>query len=159
MKKKAFTAVLCGLIVLTVLFIFSQSFLGVSTSQRESDSVLKSVTPILEVFVGRGNVTSHLVRKLAHFSEFFALGAQLSLLLWVQRAGRFQHYLNGFYLGATVALCDETIQLFTGRGSQVQDVWLDMLGALCGLLALLGLRALAGALRGGRTAKKQKNSE
>lgn len=155
MKRKFFTIALCGVIVLTVLFIFSQSLLGISASQKESGSVLKAVSPVLEVFVGRGNVTNHLVRKLAHFTEFFTLGAELSALLWVRGAFGAQRYLNGIFVGAAVALCDETVQLFTGRGSQVQDVWLDILGAVCGLLFVALLRALVTAIKT-RRPKRQK---
>ena len=117
--------------------------------------MLKAVSPVLEVFVGRGNVTNHLVRKLAHFTEFFALGAELSALLWVRGAVGAQRYLNGIFVGAAVALCDETVQLFTGRGSQVQDVWLDILGAVCGLLFVALLRALVTAIKT-RRPKRQK---
>lgn len=155
MKRKFFTIALCGVIVLTVLFIFSQSLLGVSASQKESGSVLKAVSPVLEVFVGRGNVTDHLVRKLAHFTEFFTLGAELSALLWVRGAVGAQCYFNGLFAGVAVALCDETVQLFTGRGSQVQDVWLDIFGAVCGLLFVALLRALVTAIKT-RRPKRQK---
>lgn len=155
MKRKFFTIALCGVIVLTVLFIFSQSLLGISASQKESGSVLKAVSPVLEVFVGRGNVTDHLVRKLAHFTEFFTLGAELSALLWVRGSVGAQRYLNGIFIGAAVALCDETVQLFTGRGSQVQDVWLDIFGAVCGLLFVALLRALVTAIKT-RRSKRQK---
>lgn len=155
MKRKFFAIALCGVIVLTVLFIFSQSLLGVSASQKESGSVLKAVSPVLEVFVGRGNVTDHLVRKLAHFTEFFTLGAELSALLWVRGAVGAQCYFNGLFAGVAVALCDETVQLFTGRGSQVQDVWLDIFGAVCGLLFVALLRALVTAIKM-RRPKRQK---
>jgi len=155
LKRKFFTIALCGVIVLTVLFIFSQSLLGVSASQKESGSVLKAVSPVLEVFVGRGNVTDHLVRKLAHFTEFFTLGAELSALLWVRGAVGAQRYFNGLFAGVAVALCDETVQLFTGRGSQVQDVWLDIFGAVCGLLFVALLRALVTVFKA-RRPKRQK---
>ena len=32
---------------------------------------------MLELFTGKGNVTDHLVRKLAHFCEYAALGVLL----------------------------------------------------------------------------------
>ena len=40
------------------------------------------------------------------------------------------------------ALVDETIQIFSGRGSQIPDVWLDGAGALSGLALSLGLSSL-----------------
>ena len=51
------------------------------------------------------------------------------------------------------ALTDETIQIFTGRGPQVQDVWLDFAGGAAGLLVMLALWALLrGVLRSRRRA-------
>lgn len=41
-----------------------------------------------------------------------------------------------------MAAIDETIQIFTGRGSQLQDVWLDFAGFSVGLLAVLLVRSL-----------------
>lgn len=38
-----------------------------------------------------------------------------------------------------VALTDETIQIFSNRGSQVQDVWLDFFGACVGSLVVYGM--------------------
>lgn len=52
----------------------------ISDSAAESGRVTEWLKPFLEVFVGQGNVTDHLVRKLAHFTEFAALGFQLLLL-------------------------------------------------------------------------------
>lgn len=31
-----------------------------------------------------------------------------------------------------IAFIDETIQIFSGRGPQIADVWLDVFGAFCG---------------------------
>ena len=123
------------LTLLTVLFIFSQSLPGIEVSKKESVKVQEIVEPALEVAVGKGNVTNNLVRKLAHIVEFMALGVELSvlsLLIGKNSVG---------YIAVTAvctALCDETIQIFSKRGPQVQDVWLDIGGAILGaMLALL----------------------
>ena len=42
-----------------------------------------------------------------------------------------------------MAAIDETIQIFTGRGSQLQDVWLDFAGFTTGLILVLAVRAIA----------------
>ena len=78
MKKKR--VLLLILIVLTLLFIWGNSLLSREQSSDESAWVMHLVTPLLEAFVGKGNVTEHLVRKLAHFTEFAMLGFEL--LLW-----------------------------------------------------------------------------
>ena len=39
-------------------------------------------------------------------------------------------------LGLFAAFLDETLQLFSGRGSMVADVWLDFAGVVCGVAAV-----------------------
>ena len=58
-------------------------------SEEESSFVLELLRPLLAPIVGPENVTLHLVRKLAHFTEFFCLGCVLALLLSF-------FYWNGF---------------------------------------------------------------
>ena len=89
-----------------------------------------------ELFVGKGNVTEHFVRKLAHFTEFFVLGLELAVLFCSFSS-------KPILFSLLVALTDETIQLFTGRGSQVKDVWLDFFGACTGyFMGMVALRLI-----------------
>ena len=37
---------------------------------------------------------------------------------------------------------DETIQIFSGRGSAIRDVWLDFSGAAAAILILAAIRVL-----------------
>ncbi len=153
------------LAVLLLAFIWGNSFLSVRNSTDASVWVMKLVTPLLEKFVGAGNVTDHLVRKIAHFVEFAALGF---VLYWVMRlAGRrrsgagsvfssdsrrsnssasaapvgLRALCRALFWGFFAGFLDETIQVFTGRGPQITDVWLDFAGLTCGALlaALIGL--------------------
>lgn len=132
------------LLLLTVAFIFSRSMKCVADSAAESQRVLERIKSFLELFVGQGNVTDHLVRKLAHFCEFGLLGTELGLLLGLGHRESRRRLICGSLPALLVALTDETIQIFSNRGSQVKDVWLDFAGALCGLafsaLILLLLR-------------------
>ena len=131
------TWVLAVLILATLAFIFSNSMESIPESREKSDEFLKLLTPFLEFFVGEGNVTEYLVRKLAHFMEFFVLGAELSALCLLHR----KPLLWAMFAGLLTALTDETIQIFYARGSQVQDVWLDFSAVLvAGILAYLLLR-------------------
>ncbi len=155
------------LAVLLLAFIWGNSLLSVAQSTVESRWVLKLVTPLLEKFVGVGNVTDHLVRKIAHAVEFTALGFVLYWLFrWTdrRRAPGIFGGPNGFGNGASrgsrsgspsavrilpsaalsgffAGFLDETIQLFTGRGAQISDVWLDFAGVSAGVLVacLIGL--------------------
>lgn len=126
MKRK----VLYTLLILTLGFIWGHSCMPVSASQAESWWVTDLLTPFLEPILGIGNVTDHFVRKLAHFSEYAALGLELGLLLPHGGKGR----LHASVFGLLCAFLDESIQLVVGRGDQIIDVWLDFSGVVFGVL-------------------------
>ena len=135
MKKRRLALLIA--IILTLAFIWGNSLLNREQSSDESAWVLQLVTPILELFVGKGRVTEHLVRKLAHFTEFSLLGFELFFWFsYVREKGK-EILLLAMAHGLFAALTDETIQLFSARGSQVQDVWLDFAGATAGALFAL----------------------
>lgn len=122
------------LLALLLLFIWGNSCLPVRLSSRESGHFLELVRPLLEPFFGKGNVTDHLVRKLAHFTEFTALGLLMGLLFQTGRRVRPRFILSAMLAGLLVALLDETIQMFSDRGDQIKDVWLDFSGVVTGVL-------------------------
>lgn len=93
--------------------------------------------------MGAGKVTDQLVRKLAHFAEFGLLGCELAALLVVRDRVGSQDIANCLFAGLSAALIDETIQLFTNRGSQVQDVWLDFAGVCSGIGLALVILAIS----------------
>lgn len=122
------------LIVATLVFIFCNSLDSREESSDKSGFVTEIITPILKIFMGKGNVTEHFVRKLAHFTEFFILGAESAVLAFlILRRGRVG-VLSCLLFGVLSALSDETIQLFTGRGPSVADVWLDFGGFVTAFL-------------------------
>ena len=117
-------------LILVLLFIWGHSIMTTDLSLQESKSFLDLFRPSFEFFLGKGNVTVHLIRKLAHFAEFFVLGCLISLLLPLDWKNRL--FCCGFCLIS--ALLDETIQVFSDRGDQITDVWLDFSGAAAGIL-------------------------
>ena len=143
-RKRILTIVL---ILVTIVFIWSNSLQSIPESQARSLGFLARIKPVLGIFVGQDNVTDHLVRKLAHFTEYGALGCELALLLALQKRVSWQPVVNCAFVAMVVALTDETIQIFTGRGSQVQDVWLDFAGSCTGILLVLLIRLLITAPR------------
>lgn len=149
-RRRAARIALWILIGITVIFILTRSMSGQSASQSES----QRITDLIRAILGTEKISDAFVRKLAHFAEFFALGAELSASLWLAGRRTPQAYGNVWFAGVLVALCDETVQIFSHRGSQVQDVWLDIAGATCGILLLFGIRAIAGTVR-----RKQGNGE
>ena len=128
------------LILLTVAFIFFNSSLPRDNSQEESNFVGELLRPILNPdnrFSEREYST--LTRKLAHFTEYFWLGAELTALWFCQR--RFSLWARLFIALAT-AVCDESIQILSGRGPKVSDILIDFSGALTGMLVLYLLGTL-----------------
>ena len=129
--------------VLSLLFIWTNSFFSSGVSSRASGYFTRILTPVLELVLGRGNVTEHLVRKLAHFAEYAFYG--LWLALWMKCDDR--QALNALLAGFITAFLDETIQMFTGRGPSIKDVWIDVFGIAAGIgfvhliLAITGLRS------------------
>ena len=131
--------ILLFLLILMLLFIWGHSLMPVDLSRQESKGFLDLFKPFLELFFGKGKVTHHLVRKLAHFTEFFVLGCLISFLLPMDWKNR----LLCCGLCLLTAFLDETIQVFSDRGDQITDVWLDFSGAAAGIFVITGLRFLS----------------
>lgn len=136
-NKKAIT-ILSIIILATLAFIWIHSCIDREDSSMESGFVYDLLCPFFELFMGKGNVTEHFIRKLAHFTEFFGLGLELMLFMRLEFL-KVKPVLpvNAWVFGTFCALIDETIQLFSGRGPAVQDVWLDSAGCLTGVLIML----------------------
>ena len=154
MLRKQLT-ILNILITATILFAWGHSLMPGDLSEEESSRALELLRPFLEIFFGKGNVTDHLVRKLAHFSEYALLGCEFCLRQQLLHAAAqtapatvatpaakaaasipwFMRPLRILIPCLAVCFIDETIQLFVpGRGGRVEDMWIDMAGALTGLL-------------------------
>ena len=145
--KTHIKTILVVLLAFLLAFIWLHSMVPAEDSAEESQRVGQLLTPFLELFVGEGNVTDHLVRKLAHFCEYGALGVVLGALVLVRRGKLFQ-WSYALLCALAVAVIDESIQLLAdGRGAQVQDVLLDTAGSLTGLLAVWLIAALVRRLR------------
>ena len=81
-----------------------------------------------------------LVRKLAHFSEYAALGLLLMLCIRVYTARILGSMSWPLFLGLLVAVVDECIQLsMPGRAGLVTDVLIDFAGVLLGVLLAIFL--------------------
>lgn len=109
-------------LALIIAIIWLHSCMPPSISHEESGFFLL----FIQLFVP--GATDFFVRKLAHFVEYTILGVTLG---WNEGIEGMKNILLN---GALIALVDETIQLFSGRGSAVPDIWLDSAGVLCGFL-------------------------
>ena len=122
-----------ALLIANLVFIWGNSLLPGEISGAFSDWV-KDIVASLFPGDGSGAPGGGLLRKLAHFTEFTALGM---LLTW--RMGMLdKHSVRALALGAGAACVDETIQVFVpGRGPGILDVGIDTLGVTVGILLIL----------------------
>ena len=135
-KIKLLRGVLIVLIAATLIFIWGNSLQLRQDSLEDSEAVTAWIRPFLGFLFGEENITVHFVRKLAHFTEFGVLGAELSCLalLWDKR--RLRGFFSCLGAGLLVGAIDESLQLLNDRGAQVQDVLLDFSGVLAAVLAV-----------------------
>ena len=121
--------------VLMLAFIFGQSLLPQDVSAEESGWILNNIlNPVLNA-LGLGSLSHQTTRKLAHVAEFTALSA---LLVFCFRGSFAKAFSGGF----VAAFLDESLQLLTARGARLQDVWIDLIGVLSGVLIGLLVRRL-----------------
>ena len=132
-------------IILMLAFIWIHSMMPRSVSGQESGWVtLHVIQPVLSL-LGIEGISETVVRKLAHITEFFVLSVLVTSLF----NGK---WLISFHFCFSVAFLDESIQLLSGRGSQIQDVWIDKIGIV---IAILGC-SIARRLIGSRQEKRQR---
>ena len=136
MKRNKRFIVFLGLTILWIMVIFSFSLQTGDESSQVSGGI---VTWFVEMIFPAGfayiEEVEFLIRKAAHFTEYFVLGILTSLTVRETRCMRL--LLAPWLCGTAVACCDETIQLFSaGRTGQLIDVLLDSTGVFCGCGAL-----------------------
>ena len=138
-RKTRLTCLLGVLLALTLCFIWGNSLLG-----REESAGLSHRVYLWLRSIGVPIRSELFLRKLAHFSEFGAVGMELSLLLLIRGGRGFQGVCNSAFAALLIAVTDEALQLVSRRGSSVADVLLDFSGAVTGILALRLIALLFG---------------
>jgi VanZ family protein len=137
--RKRLNHILIVLVILTLAFIWFNSFMSRDDSSDISQGLLAWICQVLgKLGIYMDTTEDHWLRKLAHFCEFGMLGVELCLLMFINNRQRLQGFANCAFAGLATAVTDESIQLISKRGSQVQDILLDFCGFLTGLL-LCGL--------------------
>lgn len=138
-KRKMWRIVLLVLLVLTVLFIWSNSLRDGSASSAQSGSVQRFLQGILDFLGIPLTLTAHFVRKAAHFTEYFLLGTEAALYGCIVSGVTRRRVWDMCCTVGCVAFLDETIQIFSHRGPAIADVWLDMAGGGAGLVLTFAL--------------------
>lgn len=119
---------------LILCFIWGNSLLPGSVSGAFSDWVRDFLAGLLPGEVPGVTTGGGLLRKIAHFTEFAALGFCLSWQFGMLEKRK----ITALILGFGAACVDETIQLFVpNRGPGLKDVAIDTCGVAAGILLLV----------------------
>jgi VanZ family protein len=114
------------LCVLTAAVIFRNSIQDAELSSIESGSLLESLGALLRAVHIDIAITDHLIRKTAHFVEYFILGAVLSGTAYAYALTLRGMFAGALPVGLAVAVCDELIQTTApGRSCEITDMALD----------------------------------
>lgn len=136
MTSKIFAVVVA---TICILYIFSNSAKTAVESSNQSGRLLLFITDIFDSLFGiklsQDGIIVYIIRKLAHASEFFALGSVLYYARFVFTKDVTKKAVYPIFIGVLTALTDETIQyFFEGRSAEVKDVWIDLFGFICAYL-------------------------
>lgn len=140
--KKKYGFVLLTLLWVGLIFSFSLQPADVSsdTSMGFARKVIGWIFPDFLQYIDRMpmeqlDLFHYVVRKCAHFTEYFVLGIWSGLSTMQFSIRRKKASALGFCV--LTACIDETIQLFvSGRAGRIQDVMLDGTGAAAGIFLL-----------------------
>ncbi len=116
-------------LLLLLSFIFGNSIASREDSANQSGAIVESINNFLEKVNSPFMIKHVVVRKLAHFTEFFVLGASLFGYLLIDKVVSLNNTFYTVFASCIVAMTDETIQHFSNRGSMLLDVWLDFFSA------------------------------
>ena len=126
-------------------FILYQGTRDLTTSLSISDQVVNRVLayalndPTLssEAYFKYYPIANYLIRKLAHFTEYAVIGTLLAYYFRKTKSLKRDVLVYSLFGVILIALSDEYLQRFMGRGSLVSDVWIDFWGGLTGATILL----------------------
>ena len=140
-KNNKLLKILYVTLTISLVLVWGQSCISKTESRETSDIVVEWITPIDELDPGYSSETgwtyvelSTLVRKLAHVAEYSAVGFQVMAILLLKKKKSIYMFFNAFFLCMMISFVDETIQLFSNRGSLVSDIWIDIAGSVLGMI-------------------------
>ena len=118
--------------ILMHLLILTQSLLPANISSNQSGFIVDFLYPLVSNIGIRINIEtfSHIVRKLAHFTEFFLLGV-IWYVIYMKYFNKAKLVIVVLIHGLLSSIADETIQLFVdGRSGEIRDVLIDFSGVI-----------------------------
>ena len=136
-RSKVRLRVCITLIICNLIFIWGNSLLPGEISGALSDWLKELLAPLFG-WEGGGAGKGGLLRKVAHFTEFAALGVWFCWLWGMLNKKPLKQLLFSLAIAFCVACIDETIQIFVPlRGPGIKDVAIDTSGAAVGICIFL----------------------
>ena len=131
MKKETIGILLVIIMNLTTFWFSSKPAIE---SRKQSDEILIELKIISQndtvKFIKTNHITTHIIRKTAHFTLYFIEGVGMFLATG-------GNIFKSIFILFLMAGIDETHQYFVpGRGSQFSDVLLDTLGGSIAIIIL-----------------------
>jgi VanZ family protein len=138
-----------GITLIVVLLIFHNSMYPLKQSDLQSGFVLSFLNHLFSKTGHNIVFTQFMVRKMAHFTEYFLFSILLTVTLWAIRNSLDGTFFFELFLFLAIPVLDENIQIFyPGRTSNVRDVLIDFAGCVVGIgLCRLILRAFPSGKR------------
>lgn len=135
-KSRIFVCVILTLLTLLIIFrIFYNSLLNADESADDSLYVLNIVNDFIKNIGLEVTLTDHIVRKVAHFIEFFILGSSAFFTFYAYTIKLKWCCVSAFCLSVLIAVCDELLQLLSfGRSCEIKDMLIDSSGALLAVI-------------------------
>lgn len=136
------------LIALNLAFIFVQSTLPPEISQAEVDEVKNMIGEVIPSDAQVGELVDDNITDAAHFIEFGVLGILVSLYVYLFSRYAVLTALLSPVFACFIACIDETIQIFSGRVCDANDVLHDVIGFCVASLLTYGIVFLFNKLKG-----------
>ncbi len=141
-KRRIFAIVFSVLAIALTVFIFSNSLKTADVSQQQSDGIVDTIADILNKVNLHidAETLSFLVRKCAHFAEYFLLGGLVYASAWL--FGSKRPFVVSLLFCFSVILSDEFIaqRITEGRSPEIRDCAIDLCGAVSSSIALYFIR-------------------
>lgn len=151
-KIKRITIIRASIIALIISVMVAIFVLSAQVGEESGETSEGFTAFVLGIFgINEGNTSPEklneiegIVRTLAHFSEYAALGFLSALLFLTYDIKRSLSLLYAVAFSAFYAMTDEIHQIFVpGRAAQISDFLVDTSGALFGSIMLLIAAAVA----------------
>lgn len=132
-----------------IAFAFIHSSMNADESGAESAVTMGFLQNILDALGIKIELTDHIVRKLAHFTEYTAIGIMLMNTAYAFNKSRpYIYYPHILFAGLFTAVIDEAIQLnVPGRAGMITDALLDFSGVVTGTVVMLIILTIYKAVR------------